>query len=155
MIGDEVLARLAESRRALHEAMQGLSEGEMTGVQVEGVWTVKDVLGHIASWEETCLEPLRCYVEGESFEVDVIEDYLAWNDEQAARKRDVPLAVILDELAAIRQELVTLASRLPAEQWEQRKLFPWGREGTVVEMLDGLCEHELEHVRAVQQWRGD
>jgi hypothetical protein len=57
----------------------------MTQVQVEGVWTIKDVLGHIASWEEICLEPLRRYADGGPFEVQVIEDDLAWNDVQAAR----------------------------------------------------------------------
>jgi uncharacterized damage-inducible protein DinB len=54
MTKEETLARLAKSRQALHQAIQGLSEEEMTQVQVEGVWTTKDVLGHIASWEETC-----------------------------------------------------------------------------------------------------
>ena len=72
MTGEETLARLAESRRALHQALDGLSEEEMTQVQVEGVWTVKDVLRHIASWEEICLEPLRHYVDGGPFEVKVI-----------------------------------------------------------------------------------
>ncbi len=93
MTKEETLARLAESRRALHQASEGLSEEQITQVQVEGVWTIKDVLGHITSWEETCLEPLRRYADGGPFEVKVIEDYLAWNDEQAARKRDVPLPV--------------------------------------------------------------
>jgi hypothetical protein len=101
MTKEETLARLAESRRALHQAIGGLSKEEMTQVQVEGVWTIKDILGHIASWEETCLEPLRRYADGGPFEVKIIEDYLAWNDEQAACKRDVPLDVILDELAAV------------------------------------------------------
>jgi hypothetical protein len=87
--------------------------------QVEGVWTIKDVLGHIASWEETCLEPLQRYADGGPFEVQVIEDYPTWNDEQAAHKRDIPLDVILDELATIRQAMVDAASRLSASQWEQ------------------------------------
>nr|HID13933.1 DinB family protein [Anaerolineae bacterium] len=155
MTGEEVLARLAESRRALHQAIQSLNEEQMTQVQVEGVWTIKDMLGHIASWEETCLEPLRRYADGGLFEVEVIEDYLAWNDEQAARKRDIPLDVILDELTAIRQELVATASRLSGEQWEQRVPFPWGGEGAVAEALDVLCQHEWEHVRAIRQWRED
>jgi uncharacterized damage-inducible protein DinB len=77
MTKEEALARLAESRQALHQAIEGLSDEEMTQIQVEGVWTIKDVLGHIASWEETCLEPLRRYADGGPFEVKVIEDYLA------------------------------------------------------------------------------
>jgi len=85
MTKEKTLARLAESRRALHQAIEGLSEEEMTQIQVEGIWTIKDVLGHITSWEETCLEPLRHYADGGPFDVQVIEDYLAWNDVQAAR----------------------------------------------------------------------
>jgi hypothetical protein len=113
---------LAKSRQALHQAIQGLSEEEMIQVQVEGVWTIKDVLGHIASWEETCLEPLRCYADGGPFEAEITEDYLTWNDEQAAHKRDIPLDVILDELVAIRQRMVETANRMSAEQWEQKEI---------------------------------
>ena len=154
MTEEEVLARLAESRRALREAIQGLSEEQMTGVQVEGVWTIKDVLGHIACWEGTFLEPLQRYADGAPFEVEVIEDYLAWNDEQAACRLDVPLDAILDELAAIRQGLVAAASRLSAGQWQQRVPFPWGGAGTVAQALDGLSQHEREHVHTIRQWRG-
>jgi uncharacterized damage-inducible protein DinB len=150
----ETLAKLAESRQTLHQAIEGLSEEEMTQVQVEGVWTIKDVLGHIASWEETCLEPLQRYTDGGPFEVQVIEDYMAWNDEQAARKRDVPLDAILDELATIRQELVEAASRLSAGQWKQRVPFSWGGRGTIAEVLDVFYQHELGHVRHIQRWRG-
>ena len=153
MTREETLERLAKSRQALHQAIQGLGEEEMTQVQVEGVWTIKDVLGHITSWEETCLEPLRRYADGGPFEVEVIKDYLAWNDVQAARKRDVSLDVILDELSTVRQELVGAASRLSAGQWKQRVTFPWGGTGTMAKALDGLCVHEVEHVHAIQRWR--
>jgi uncharacterized damage-inducible protein DinB len=153
MTKEETLARLAESRRALHQAIEGLSDEEMTQVQVEGVWTIKDVLGHITCWEETCLEPLRRYADGGPFEVQVIKDYLTWNDEQAARKRDVPPDAILDELTAIRQGIVEAASRLSAEQWRQRVPFSWGGEGTIAGVLDVFYRHELEHVRSIQQRR--
>jgi uncharacterized damage-inducible protein DinB len=152
MTKEEALARLAESRQALHQAIEGLSDEEMTQIQVEGVWTIKDVLGHIASWEETCLEPLRRYADGGPFEVKVIEDYLAWNDEQATRKQDVPLDAILDELATVRQELIEAASKLSAEQWKQIVPFSWGGEGTIAEVLEVLYRHELGHVHNIRQW---
>jgi len=170
MTKEETLARLAESRQTLHQAIEGLSEEEMTQPQVEGVWTIpstllrtgKDVLGHIASWEETCLEPLRLrsgqalqrYADGGPFEVEVIEDYLTWNDEQAAHKRDIPLDAILDELVTVRQGLVEAASRLSAGQWKQRVPFSWGGQGTIAEVLDVFYQHELGHVRHIQRWRG-
>ena len=149
---EHTLARLAETRQALRRAIQGLGVEEMTQIQVEGVWTIKDVLGHITSWEETCLEPFRRYAGGGPFQVDVIEGYVAWNDQQAARKREVPLDVILDELAAVRQGLVGAARQLPPDRWEQRVPFSWGGEGTIADVLDVFIRHELEHVCAIQRW---
>lgn len=149
----ETLDNLAQGRQTLHQTIQGLSEAEMTQVPVEGSWTIKDVLGHVAAWEGVFLKPLRRYAEGQPFETEVVEDYLAWNDEQAARKRVVPLDAVLEELTAVRQGLVTAASALSAEQWEQRVPFPWGGKGTVAEALNGLQHHELEHMRVVRQWR--
>jgi len=155
MTKEKVLTRLAQSRQALLQAIHGLSVEEMTQVQVEGEWTIKDVLGHIASWDKVCLAPLQRFADGVSFQVEVIEDYLAWNDVQAAAKRDLPLGVVLDELTAVRQALADLAERLSAERWEQQISFPWGGEGTVAQALDGLSGHEMAHVRTVRQWRGD
>ncbi|HEY74002.1 MAG TPA: DinB family protein [Thermoflexia bacterium] len=155
MTKEDVLTKLAESRQTLRQATQGLSEEEMTQVQVEGVWTIKDVLGHIASWEEICLEPLRPYADGKPFQVEDIKDYLNVNQGLVDRKQDTSLDAILDEWDAIRQELAATISKLSAEQWEQRVVFPWGDEGTVTELLDELYEHELEHARAIQQWRED
>jgi len=150
---EESLAKLGESRRALRRAIEGLSEQEMTQVHVEGVWTVKDVISHIASWDETLLDPLRRCSAGGGFEVQVIEDYLAWNDEQAARKRDIPLDAMLEESATVRRELVALAKGVPDEWWERQLTFPWGDTGTLAHALSGLAWHEMEHVRTIQRWR--
>lgn len=147
---EEALDKLAKSRLALRQAIEGLSEEEMAQVQVEGVWTAKDIVGHIASWDKTFLDPLRGYADGGSFDVQVIEDYLAWNDEQAAIKQALPLDAVLDELATVRHELVATVGRLSAEQWEQTLPFPWGGTGTIAQALGGLAHHELEHARAIR-----
>lgn len=152
---EDVVTRLAESRRILHQAIQGLSTEEMTQIQVEGVWTIKDILGHITSWEEICLEPLRRYAQGNPFRAEVVQDELSWNDQQAARKREIPLNVILDELTAIRQPLVAAASQLSASQQAQVLILPWGAKGTVAKALAGLAEHEIEHAHHIQAWRRD
>jgi uncharacterized damage-inducible protein DinB len=153
MTKEKVLAKLAQSRQALHQAIQGLSDKEMTRVQVEGTWTIKDIVGHVASWEETFVPPLQRHADGEAVQVEVIEDYMAWNDEQAAAKRDRPFDVVLAESTAVRQELVAAAQRLSAEKWGQPIPFPWGGEGTAAQALVGLSQHEMEHVHTVQQWR--
>lgn len=155
MSKEKALKSLARSREALQQAIQGLSEDEMTQVPVEGVWTIKDVLGHLTSWEEALLQPLRRYADGGPFDGQVIEDYLTWNDEQAALKKDLSLGAILDELTSVRQKLVATADRLSDRQYEQQVPFPWGEMGTVDKALQGLSLHEREHLRSIQTWRGN
>ena len=153
MTGEQVFARLARSRQALHQAIQGLSEQDLTQVQVEGVWTIRDILGHIASWDETCLTPLQHYVDGGPFDAVVMPDHLAWNDEQAARKQTLPLDAILDQWTAIRQDLLAAARRLSEEQWMTSVPCPWGGSGAIAELLEGLAYHEQAHARTVKRWR--
>jgi uncharacterized damage-inducible protein DinB len=153
MTKEKALASLVESRQALHQAIEGLSEEQMTQVQVEGTWTVKDVIGHVSAWEELLAQPMRGYAEGGVFACDVIADYLAFNDEDAARKRDVPLDEILSQATAVRQDLVAAANELSAEQLEAEVTYPWGSTGTVMQGLSGLAVHEMEHAGAIQEWR--
>ncbi len=150
---EELLTKMMECRAALLQAIAELSEEEMTKVQVEGTWTIKDLLGHLASWDETMLKPLQNYAAGEGFEVTVLENFLVWNDEQAAQKRDLPLDKIREQFIQVREELVTVAKHLSDEQLNQQIVFSWGGKGTVAKGLWGLCEHEWEHIHTIQKWR--
>jgi len=150
---EKALDRLSESRRLLELAIEGLGQEAMTQVKVEGEWTIRDILGHVAAWEKVLLEPLRRYTAGGPFAVEVIEDFMAWNDVQAARRRDVPLEAIVEEMVAVRRDLLKAANRLSADQRAEILPFPWGQEGTMAEALDGLHWHEMEHVEHIQAWR--
>jgi uncharacterized damage-inducible protein DinB len=154
MSREGTFAKLARSRQSLLEAIEGLSEEEMSQVPLEGVWTAKDIIGHITSWEETLLAPLKEYAEGAPFVTEQVKDYLAWNDEQAALKREIPLEAILDQAASVRAGMVSAAEKLSEERWTARIPYPWGGKGSPKRALEGLAEHEMEHVRAIRAGRG-
>lgn len=111
------------------EAIKDLAETQMTGPAVEGVWTVKDILGHIASWEEACLVPLRNYASSGQFDGRTIADHLAWNDIQSACKQATPLEEVRQEMIAVRKEMVTLLEQLPDSLWGRPVNIPWGNAG--------------------------
>ncbi len=152
MTREKALADLVQSRQAFQQAIEGLSEEQMTQVRVEGVWTVKDVIGHVAAWESIIAEPVRAYAQGGDFVCEA-RDYLAFNDEDSARKRDVPLDEILKESATVRQDLLTVFGELSAEQLETQVTYPWGETGTIVRMVGMMAGHETEHTQPIQDWR--
>jgi DinB superfamily len=64
---EEALALIGDGHRRLSELFALLSDADMRAPQTigKGDWSAKDLLGHIAAWEEVALERLRAVREGE------------------------------------------------------------------------------------------
>jgi len=147
----KALIRFTNSRQALLKAIAGLSESDLTVPQVEGIWTIKDVLGHISAWEQTLLEPLAAFAIGRPFIAEIIPDHDAWNLGQSARRSSCSYSEICKEMETTRQELLAVLSSLSKDQWEQSFLAPWGDQNTIIEMISGLAWHEQEHTKSIQK----
>jgi uncharacterized damage-inducible protein DinB len=146
---EEALSRFYHSRQSLLKAIAGLSDDELTIIEVEGIWTIKDLLGHIAAWENSLLEPLSVFVDGEPFEAEEIPNHDAWNAEQSALRATRNYSEILKEIGNTRQELIKTAGRLTENQWNQTFRAPWGDQNTLIEMISGLAWHEEEHTKSI------
>ena len=146
----KVLLRMTESRRLLWDTIQALSEEEHTTICVEGVWTTKDLIGHVTAWDTSLLKPLKEYVESGAFTPEMIPDHDAWNALQAAALKDRSLVEIKNESTIVREELLATAIKLRAPQWEEVFPAPWGGMETFAQMIDGLAWHEEEHTKSIQ-----
>lgn len=124
----------------------------MTELPVEGFWTMKDILGHLTSWEQVCLIPLRDYANG-ARKAEIIQDYLSWNDIQAAHKQEIPLETALSELTSVRQEIEALVGSMTDQQWVTSLHFPWDERGSLEAMIAGLSWHEREHAKTIHECR--
>jgi len=148
------LDQLAESRQTFLHALEGLSEAQITQDPVEGIWTIKDLLAHLASWEKSCLIPLRAYAAGGAFTPEEIPDHQVWNQAQAQRWQAQSLPQIMAEYQSIRDEIVALVTTLPETQWTVKLQAPWGGEATIPELCSGLVWHEkIEHLKSIHQWK--
>ena len=98
----------------------------------DGGWSIKDVLTHIAYWEDDCLRVMRGGTPVPNDEVDRI------NDEHVAARRDVPAAQVRAELERTHQRLVDELHDLTPVQLE---------EGTAPGGWLAICtwEHYAEH----------
>jgi uncharacterized damage-inducible protein DinB len=154
MLKKETLDQLAESRQAFLHALEGLSEAQINQVPVEGTWTIKDLLAHLASWEKSCLVPLRSFAAGGAFVPEAIPDHDAWNQKQAQHWQSQTLAETLVEYKSIRDEIAALVAALPDARWDVKLPAPWGGEVTIPELCSGLVWHEkIEHLKSIQHWK--
>jgi len=146
---DTAIQRAQASRLALLKAIEGLSTGQRDSAPVEGIWTAKDLVGHICAWEESLVRPLRGYLENGSFTPEEIPDHAAWNALQAAQRAGRAFEQVLQEAISTRSELFSLAKWLAPSDWARIFLAPWGGEATLAQMIDGLAWHEEEHTRSI------
>ena len=136
---------LTSTREALERAIAGLTPEQMVAPAVEG-WSVKDMLTHIASWDELMTLDFRRLARGHQpalmqFSPDRTD---SWNDVTMSMRRGPPLDQVLDELATARQEMCDALDALPDSA------FAAG----FVPLVLGVCgRHDEEHSELIGQWR--
>ncbi len=127
------LATLEEGHSEIESLLARLSADEMIRpATIGGDWSAKDLLGHIAFWEELALETVAAWPTyqqpsvlatfgGGSATVDAAN---ARNQEITARQS---LAEVRERAGATHARLLTAIRRLSAAEWRARPSFPTPR----------------------------
>jgi Mycothiol maleylpyruvate isomerase N-terminal domain len=124
-----------------------------------GVWTAKDLLGHLGAFEARFADVLATFV-GAPVETDLMTvDPAAFNDAQAAIRKDWPSERITDEFLSAHERVMTHARALPPDRWREVGTIPWygpqySLDDLVVYTMYG---HKREHdpqLSAVLETRG-
>jgi hypothetical protein len=72
---EELVGCLEQSRGNLRASFHGLSDEQMSRPGAVGEWSVKDVLSHVASWEELALPDLARLARGDAAVLASIDLY--------------------------------------------------------------------------------
>jgi len=149
----ELRERISSSYAALEHTIGQLSDQQLT-MPIDGSWSAKDLLAHIAAWEQVML---HFHVGDRPFEevtrltsvpyastpVDQI------NEAFHQRDRDLPLAQVLQSFHSSHQELMTTLDRM--SEADLFKLYtPAGRgpdsSGRLIDWIIGdSYDHYDEH----------
>ena len=128
-----------------------LPESEWTTRPVCGVWTLKDLVGHLTAWADVGAAALAQALEGETPHLKPIPDFEAWNLEQAAQRTDLPWETIWQAYEASYQTLLAGVDELTAEQLSTEFDSPWGPRLSLYRWLTIWPLHEREHAVDVRQ----
>ena len=111
-----------------------------------GVWTGKDLLGHLGAFEVRFGDVLAGFV-GAPVESDLMSaDRRTFNDDQAA-VRDWPLAQVMDEFLTAHDRVMRHAKAIPPETWREVRTIPWyGPEYSLDDLVVyTMYGHKREH----------
>lgn len=149
-----LIERLNSTRNVLLTLLRDLPADRREIPGACGDWTAKDVVGHLASWEDRLLTLAQMLINREGHKIEWIanEDALqAWNHKEYLRKREWTWDETLRELALIREELLwNLGWATPQQLFEEHP----SRGGVVsaAGLIEGVVEHDHEHIAHLEAW---
>jgi hypothetical protein len=137
---------LRYGQRTIDELVGRLRTDDWEAVAL-GVWTTKDLVGHLGVFEVRFADILAVNL-GESPESNVLQvDYTTFNDDQAAIRSAWSVPDVLDEYRGAYDRVMRLAGRVPEARWTTVGTIPWyGPEYSLDDLLVySMYGHKREH----------
>jgi len=150
----EVLQAIREAREELQAAIAGLTSEQMRIPGAVGIWSVKDVLAHIAAWESELVTALNQAQNRRVPHIIQIEDIHGWNEEQYHINARRPLEDILSDLEGVHRMLLRMVEEMNERDLTDNRRFHW-MEGEPLWYLiaENSYMHEREHSQDIRLWR--
>jgi uncharacterized protein (TIGR03083 family) len=128
------------------KVVEGLPDANWETPGACGVWSVKNIIAHLASYEHVLVEVLTGFLGGGP--TPYLESFNErFNDLQVAMRQDLSVAETLDEYNAVHAQVIAVAAQLPAETFRQTGTLPWyGMEYALDDLIVYMYYgHKREH----------
>ena len=137
--------------------IEGLPHSEWDTPDVCGVWSVKEIIAHLASFEDILVDVLNTFLDGGS--TATLEkwraDPLAFNDDEVALRQDKTPEEVVEEYRATQAKTMELAARISPETFRQNGTLPWyGMEYDLDDFIAySFYGHKREHTAQINVFR--
>lgn len=145
-----LINRLNNARKELVDTLGSISPE----AGITEAWTVKEVLAHIAGWDQVSTQAIQTLIAGQAPRVTVPQGIHAFNAEMAAAWMGKNYQQALQEFNLSRQAFIMAIESLPENLVDAEFTLPWGGQGTLEQIVDILAKHELEHIEDLKQAKG-
>lgn len=157
MTRDEILRAIKEQHAELDAALAGIPADQLTKRPIVEWWTAKDLLGHVALWEQVALKHIREYKHDgvpKQLGIKDDDDLDRYNKRGIAMRRDLSLETIRAELDTTYRELVAAIESLSDADLVKPLPEPWG-DGATLERLIAVnsYQHVPEHIEQIEKWK--
>ena len=122
-----------------------------------GVWSVKDIIAHLASYERVLVDILTTFTEGGS--TPALNTFLElggqFNDSEVDRRKKKTIQDVLAEFDDTHTQVMSLIGTIPPETLRQSGTLPWyGREYALDDVLVYMYYgHKREHSAQIAAFR--
>jgi uncharacterized damage-inducible protein DinB len=137
-----LVAAYRASGRALRALIDMIPPDERETRPIHGTWTLKQLLAHIAAWDQYAIEGLKL---GEWPPTPVgVSDILSFNEHSVALRQSWSWEMVSGEFIGARQELVGVLEQMGQGELET-EFYDERRQRTFYDWLVIWLHHELMH----------
>lgn len=138
-----LLERLTETHTAIREVLAG-ADLEIR-VYTDSDWGIRDILGHIATWDREVTKSLRAFIAGAEYSIRDLDEDL-FNQQAVLAQRELSAQQVYIEWKQARKDFMEVIQAIPLDQFPGDLLYPWGDErGSIKELVEFMIEHDEEH----------
>jgi hypothetical protein len=147
---------LTYGHRTALQAVEGLPDAAWETPGVCGVWSVREIIAHLASYELVLGDVLSGFTGGgPTPHLDSFRDSGAFNDVQVALRKDRTPRDVLAEYEAAHARVRSRAERIPAGTFRESGTLPWyGAEYALDDFIVyASYGHKREHAAQIAVFR--
>jgi hypothetical protein len=152
----EMLGWIRTERARLQALLDTLSNDEIGTPNVQGEWSVKDMLAHIAAWERLAMARLDSAFNDTPLAHKPIssdDDVNEFNAKIYAENKERSLIEIWTEFDASYQAFIKMIEVLDQEAFAGEIPAAWASGKGVWELIgENTCWHYPEHSEAIEAW---
>ena len=140
------------------EALDGLPETEWDTAGVTGVWSVRNIIAHLASFEHFLIEVLGSFLDGDPtpyMDKMATSGPAAVNDDEVAARKDRSPGETLSEYQEAHAQTMELITRISPETLREVGTIPWyGSEYALDDLIVYMYYgHKREHCAQLDAFR--
>lgn len=145
---------LKQNRADFMTILDGFDEADVLDRTAVGTWSISDLVGHIADWEQRMLEAAyHIYDPSRPAAPPVSDSSADWDERMAAARAGRSWPENHHDLREIQVAVDNLVSALKPHDWSLRGPYPWPNDqGTLAELISFIAEHYLDHLPELKQW---
>lgn len=153
-IGPKLVLRaiLKAARQEFITLVDRVPSDERAEKLVLGDWTLKDLVGHLADWENLIVDGLRQLLLDQTPKFAVtISDFAAFDEAQVQARRSQPWRPVWQDFNRSRKMLDDVFQQFPELFLSHTLVTPWGKEMPAYFWLTICFGHDHEHAGHLRQ----
>jgi uncharacterized damage-inducible protein DinB len=147
----ELVAQLQQARSEMIAHLDEIDKNR----KIYPLWTIREILAHIAGWDDAIIASLRAHIAGREPGTPASRGIDAYNAESVTTREGLDYDHIYREYLHTRDTLIDLVNTMPLEKAFQPFIMPWGAEGNLESLLKIFIHHEIEHAGDLRKIMAD